>query len=51
LLAKGTDLATFTHGTHVGGIAAGSGYVGINSKIRGVAYKSDLVFVGIRPEK
>jgi minor extracellular serine protease Vpr len=52
IFAKGTELATFTHGTHVGGIAAGSGYGSLNnSKHRGVAYESELVFVGIRPEK
>jgi minor extracellular serine protease Vpr len=52
ILAKGTELKTFTHGTHVSGIAAGSGYGSLNnSKLRGIAYESDLVFVGIRPER
>ena len=43
MLTKGTELPTFTHGTHVAGIAAGSG-VG-STKFRGMAYESDLVFV------
>jgi minor extracellular serine protease Vpr len=50
--AKGTDNGQ-THGTHVGGIAAGSG-VGSspdNHKFRGFAYQSELVFVGITPDK
>lgn len=50
MLAKGFEVNSFSHGTHVGGIAGGSGY-GTGSKYRGVAYESDLVFVGIRPEK
>ncbi|MCU0422447.1 MAG: S8 family peptidase [Bacteroidia bacterium] len=46
------DVNTFSHGAHVGGIAAGSGYGSANnSQHRGVAYESDLVFVGIKPEK
>lgn len=50
--AKGTD-RDITHGTHVGGIAAGSGYGGStdNRKFRGFAYQSDLVLVGITPDK
>lgn len=42
-----------THGTHVGGIAAGSGYGGSadNRLLRGVAFQSDMVFVGITPDK
>lgn len=52
MVAKGAEVTSFSHGTHVGGIAAGSGYTGANNvKYRGVAYESDLVFVGIRPEK
>ncbi len=36
-----------THGTHVAGIAAGSGY-GLNARpYRGVAYEAELVFVNI----
>lgn len=51
MLAKGYEVNSFSHGTHVGGIAGGSGYGGANGKYRGVAYESDLVFVGIKPEK
>src|ERR1043165_9202327 len=49
--AKGSDNADGSHGTHVGGIAAGSGYGGdvTNSRLRGMAYNSDLVFVAIKP--
>jgi minor extracellular serine protease Vpr len=50
MLAKGFEVNSFSHGTHVGGIAAGSGY-GTNKKYRGLAYESDLVVVGIKPEK
>jgi minor extracellular serine protease Vpr len=47
----GTDVAFFSHGTHVAGIAAGSGFGSPdNNKYRGVAYESDLVFVGIKPD-
>lgn len=42
-----------THGTHVTGIAAGGGFEnepnGNNIRYRGMAYRSDLVFVGITP--
>lgn len=52
MIAEGNEVTSFSHGTHVGGIAAGSGFIaGNNVKYRGVAYESDLVFVGIRPEK
>ncbi|MCU0440836.1 MAG: S8 family peptidase [Bacteroidia bacterium] len=52
MIAEGAEVDSFSHGTHVGGIAAGSGYTGANNqKYRGVAYESDLVLVGIRPEK
>lgn len=51
MLLKGYETNTFSHGTHVGGIAAGSGFGGTGKKYRGVAYESDLVFVGIKPEK
>lgn len=46
-----TDAYNFSHGAHVAGIAAGSGYGGDNthSKYRGMAYESDLVLVGITP--
>lgn len=47
----GTDLPQFSHGAHVAGIAAGSGYGSAgNSLYRGIAYESDLVFVGITPD-
>ncbi|MBI1221184.1 MAG: S8 family serine peptidase [Bacteroidetes bacterium] len=36
------------HGTHVTGIAGGSGYGSVNRKHAGVAYESDLVMVNIR---
>ena len=49
MLLSGNDVNSFSHGTHVGGIAGGSGFG--NSKYRGVAYQADLVFVGIKPEK
>ncbi len=50
--AKAFDLTETTHGTHVGGIAGGSGYngpTGNHNKFRGMAYKSDLVFVAMYP--
>lgn len=47
----GTDVAYFSHGTHVAGIAAGSGFGSPkNSQYRGVAYESELVLVGIKPD-
>ncbi len=47
----GTDLAQFSHGAHVAGIAAGSGYGSSNNNLyRGIAYESDMVFVGITPD-
>lgn len=52
IINKNYDVYTFSHGAHVAGIAAGSGYIGntaINKKFRGMAYESDLVFVGIYP--
>ena len=59
---EATDSTTLTtighdnggsHGTHVGGICAGSGVNGPtnNQKYRGMAYESDLVFVCITPDK
>jgi hypothetical protein len=48
--AVGYDTAITTHGTHVAGIAAGSGYGSPgNNKYRGMAYDAELVFVGIMP--
>ncbi|MBS1638342.1 MAG: S8 family peptidase [Bacteroidetes bacterium] len=52
ILTKGHDMTTEMHGSHVTGIAAGSGAGGPggNSRIyRGMAYKSDIVMVGIYP--
>ncbi len=42
-----------THATHVGGICAGSGFGSPQNgnKFRGIAYKSDIVCVGITPDK
>ncbi len=52
MLLVGNDVNSFSHGTHVGGIAAGSGLGSLyNTRGRGVAYESDLVFVGIKPNK
>jgi len=49
LKAQGTDNKEQTHGTGVAGLAAGSGYGGPSGgKYRGVAYESELVFVGVR---
>lgn len=50
---KQTDNTGQSHGTHVSGIAAGSGYGttnGDNIKYRGMAFESDIVYVGILPE-
>ncbi len=49
----GTDAINATHGTHVAGIAAGSGFRSptSNKKFRGIGYKTDLVMVGITPTK
>lgn len=52
ILNKGYDILDGTHGTHVGGIAGGSGYLGPNDnhrRFRGMAYESDLVFTAIYP--
>ena len=52
ILGKAFDISETIHGTHVGGIAAGGGYngpTGNHTKYRGVAYKSDLVFVAMYP--
>ena len=50
MLAQQTDNNEQSHGTHVAGIAAGSGYGGVAGEYKGVAYESDLVLVGITPE-
>ncbi len=52
ILARAHDRTTETHGTHVAGIAAGSGAGGPggnSTRYRGMAYKSDIVMVGIYP--
>jgi minor extracellular serine protease Vpr len=50
IVTDGTDNVLQTHGTHVAGIAAGSGYGSATSgKYRGVAFESDIVMVGITP--
>ncbi|MBX2902321.1 MAG: S8 family peptidase [Chitinophagales bacterium] len=51
ILAKGFDVSDGSHGTHVAGIAGGSGFGGdaTNKEFRGIAYNSDLVFVAIYP--
>lgn len=48
--AQGTDNPQQTHGTAVAGMAAGSGYGSADNgrKLRGMAYESDMVFVGVR---
>lgn len=48
--AQGTDNPEQTHGTAVAGMAAGSGYGSANNgrKLRGMAYESDMVLVGVR---
>jgi len=53
ILAKNFDVIETTHGTHVGGIAAGSGYGGQGgnrTKYRGMAFGSDLVLTAIYPD-
>lgn len=46
----GYDTAITSHGTHVAGITAGSGYDGVTGRrFRGFAYESDIVLVGIMP--
>ena len=48
-----TDNRVNSHGMHVAGIAAGSGYGSSaisNSRYRGIAYESDIVLVGIMPD-
>lgn len=49
----GTDAPDATHGTHVAGICAGSGFRSqlTNRKFRGIGYKTDIVMVGITPPK
>lgn len=51
ILSKKTDITDGSHGTHVAGIAAGSGFGGdaTNQLYRGVAFNSDLIFTAIYP--
>lgn len=49
IISQLTDNSKQSHGTHVAGIAAGSGRGGNGDKYKGVAFESDLVFVGITP--
>jgi minor extracellular serine protease Vpr len=52
IITKAHDITSGTHGTHVSGIAAGSGSggpLGNNTRFRGMAYNSDVVMVGIYP--
>jgi subtilisin family serine protease len=51
ILAKQFDVNDGSHGTHVAGIAGGSGFGGDASgkMFRGVAYNSDMAFVAIYP--
>ncbi|MBS1615703.1 MAG: S8 family peptidase [Bacteroidetes bacterium] len=52
LMTAGTDKADMSHGTHVTGIAAGSGFgssASNNRQFRGIAPLSDIVLVGIMP--
>ena len=49
MIAQQTDNEGQSHGSHVAGIAAGSGFGGDGNSYKGVAYESDLVLVGITP--
>lgn len=48
--AQGTDNGEQMHGTGVAGIAAGSGFGSTPqpNRFRGIAYESDMIFVGVR---
>lgn len=48
--AAHTENSINSHGMHVTGIAAGSGFGSTNKKFQGMAYESDIVFVGIMPD-
>jgi minor extracellular serine protease Vpr len=45
ILNKMRDKVDKSHGTHVAGIAAGTGGISSNSNLRGVAYESEIVMV------
>lgn len=50
IITKAHDITSGTHGTHVSGIAAGSGVGSTNdNRFRGMSYNSDIVMVGIYP--
>lgn len=52
IISKAYDIYDGTHGTHVAGIAGGSGAGGTggnNTRFRGMAYSSEMVFVAIYP--
>ncbi len=49
MISQQSDNSAQSHGSHVAGIAAGSGYGGDDDRYKGVAFESDLVFVGITP--
>lgn len=50
IITKAHDITSGTHGTHVSGIAAGSGFGSTGDKrFRGMSYNSDIVMVGIYP--
>ncbi len=52
IMTKAYDINDGTHGTHVAGIASGSGLgspANARRRFRGVAYESDLVFTAIYP--
>ncbi len=50
IVTKGHDITSGTHGTHVSGIAAGSGVGSTGDKrFRGMAYNSDIVMVAMYP--
>ncbi|HMB99527.1 MAG TPA: S8 family peptidase [Flavobacteriaceae bacterium] len=45
ILTKQTDTNTESHGTHVTGIATGSGIDGSDNEYKGIAYNSEIVLV------
>ncbi len=49
--ASGSDNTHQSHGTHVAGIAGGSGFgsSSTNSRFRGIGFNTDVVLVGITP--
>ena len=47
ILNRMRDRIDKSHGTHVAGIAGGTGGISANSNLRGVAYGSELVFVAM----